>query len=70
MCIFINLIHNLARPKKHNKEREGRQVLQSIEGFEKTEDKIVFVEAITQGLIKTKEGNCIDLGEAKSGSDL
>ncbi len=40
-------------------------VVQGLEEYEKTEEELAFVKAVAEGLMEAKEGNSIDLSEAK-----
>ena len=54
------------RPILLTSRGRGVAVVQGLEEYEKTEEELAFVKAITQGLMEAKEGDSIDLDEAKN----
>jgi len=53
------------RPILLTSRGRGVAVVQSLDEYEKTEEELVFVKAIAQGIMEAKEGSSIDLSEAK-----
>lgn len=53
------------RPILLTSRGRGVAVVQSLDEYEKTQEELAFVKAITQGLMEAKEGSSIDLSEAK-----
>ena len=41
-------------------------MVQGLEEYEKTAEELAFVRAVAKGLLGVKEGNSIDLNEAKT----
>ena len=54
------------RPILLTSRGRGVAVVQGLEEYEKIEEELAFVKAIAQGLMEAKEGDSIDLDEAKS----
>jgi prevent-host-death family protein len=61
----INHAKDTHRPILLTSRGRGVAVLQGLEEYEKTNEELAFVKAISQGLIDIKEGNTMDLNEAK-----
>ncbi len=61
----INHAKDTHRPVLLTSRGRGVAVVQGLEEFEKTNEELAFVKAISQGLIDIKEGNTMDLAEAK-----
>ncbi len=53
------------RPILLTNRGRGVAVVQSLDKYEKTIEELAFVKAVAQGLMEAKEGNSIDLSEAK-----
>ncbi len=53
------------RPILLTSRGRGVAVVQSLDEYEKTEEELVFVKAVAQGLLEAKEGSSIDLSDAK-----
>jgi len=53
------------RPILLTSRGRGVAVVQSLQEYEKTEEELVFIKSIAQGLMEVKEGNSIELSEAK-----
>ncbi len=53
------------RPILLTSRGRGVAVVQGLEEYEKIEEELAFVKAVAQGLMEAKEGNYIDLSEAK-----
>ena len=62
----VNHTKNTHRPILLTSRGRGVAVVQGLEEYEKTEEELAFVKAIAQGLMDAREGNSIDLSEAKS----
>ena len=61
----VNRTKDTHRPILLTSRGRGVAVVQGLEEYEKTEEELAFVKAVAQGLIDAKEGNSIDLNEAK-----
>jgi len=53
------------RPILLTSRGRGVAVVQSLDEFEKTIEELAFVKAVAQGLMEAKEGNSVELGDAK-----
>ena len=53
------------RPILVTSRGRGVAVLQGLEDYELLEEKVVFMQAVTQGLMEVKEGKVTDFTEAK-----
>jgi len=62
---IINHAKDTHRPVLLTSRGRGVAVVQGLEEYEKTNEELAFVKAISQGLIDIKEGNTMDLDEAK-----
>ena len=62
---IINHAKETHRPVLLTSRGRGVAVVQGLEEFEKTNEELAFVKAISQGLIDIKEGKTMDLDEAK-----
>jgi prevent-host-death family protein len=61
----VNHAKDTHRPILLTSRGRGVAVVQGLEEYEKTEEELVFIKAIAEGLMDAKEGNSIDLSEAK-----
>ena len=61
----VNHTKDTHRPVLLTSRGRGVAVVQGLEEYEKTEEELAFVKAIAQGLMEAKEGDSIDLDEAK-----
>ena len=61
----INHTKETHRPVLLTSRGRGVAVVQGLEEYENTAEELAFVKAIAQGLMEAKEGNSIDLNEAK-----
>lgn len=62
---IINHAKDTHRPVLLTSRGRGVAVVQGLEEYEKTNEELAFVKAISQGLIDIKEGKTMDLDEAK-----
>ena len=53
------------RPILVTSRGRGVAVVQALEEYEKLEEKVAFMQAVTQGLMEVKEGKVTDLTDAK-----
>ena len=53
------------RPVLLTSRGRGVAVVQGLEEYEKNAEELAFVKAVAQGLMDIKEGNTLDLDEAK-----
>ncbi len=61
----VNHVKESHRPVLLTSRGRGVAVVQGLEEFEKTEEELFFVKAIAQGLLDIKEGQTVDLDDAK-----
>ena len=61
----VNHTKDTHRPVLLTSRGRGVAVVQGLEEYEKREEELAFVKAIAQGLMEAKEGDSIDLDEAK-----
>ncbi len=61
----VNHTKDTHRPILLTSRGRGVAVVQGLEEYEKIEEELAFVKAVAQGLMEAKEGNYIDLSEAK-----
>ena len=62
----VNHAKDTHRPILLTSRGRGVAVVQGLEEYEKTAEELAFVRAVAQGLLDVKEGNSIDLNEAKT----
>ena len=62
----VNHAKETHRPILLTSRGRGVAVVQGLEEYEKTAEELAFVRAVAQGLLDVKEGNSIDLNEAKT----
>ena len=62
---IVNRAKDTRRPILLTSRGRGVTVMQGLEEYEKREEELAFVKAIAQGLMEAKEGDSIDLDEAK-----
>ena len=62
---IINHAKETHRPVLLTSRGRGIAVVQGLDEYEKTNEELAFVKAISQGLIDIKEGKTMDLDEAK-----
>ena len=53
------------RPILVTSRGRGVAVVQGLEEYEMLEEKVAFMQAVTQGLMEVKEGNVTDFTDAK-----
>jgi len=63
---IVNHTKDTHRPILLTSRGRGVAVVQGLEEYEKTVEELAFVKAVAQGLMEVKEGNSIDLSEAKN----
>ncbi len=63
---IVNHTKDTHRPILLTSRGRGIAVVQGLEEYEKTVEELAFVKAVAQGLMEVKEGNSIDLSEAKN----
>ncbi len=61
----VNRAKNNHRPILLTSRGRGIAVVQGVDEYEKNEDKLEFMKAITQGLMDIKTGNVLALDEVK-----
>jgi prevent-host-death family protein len=61
----VNHAKNSHRPILLTSRGRGIAVVQGVDEYEKNEDKLEFMKAITQGLMDIKAGNSLELDEVK-----
>ena len=61
----VNHAKNSHRPILLTSRGRGIAVVQGVDEYEKNEDKLGFMKAITQGLMDIKTGNVLALDEVK-----
>ncbi len=63
---IVNQTKDTHRPILLTSRGRGVAVVQGLEEYEKTVEELAFVKAVAQGLMEVKEGNSIELSEAKN----
>ena len=66
----VNHAKNSHRPILLTSRGRGIAVVQGVDEYEKNEDKLEFMKAITQGLMDIKAGNVLELDEVKKRLDI
>ena len=66
----VNRAKNSHRPILLTSRGRGIAVVQGVDEYEKKEDKLEFMKAITQGLMDIKAGNVLELDEVKKRLDI
>ena len=66
----VNHAKNSHRPILLTSRGRGIAVVQGVDEYEKKEDKLEFMKAITQGLMDIKAGNVLELDEVKKRLDI
>lgn len=66
----VNHAKNSHRPILLTSRGRGIAVVQGLDEYEKNEDKLEFMKAITQGLMDIKAGNVLELDEVKKRLDI
>jgi|TARA_Y100000310_G_scaffold186020_1_gene186056 prevent-host-death family protein len=61
----VNHARNTHRPILLTSRGRGVAVVQDLEEYEKNVEELAFTKAIAQGLMDIKEGDILDLEEAK-----
>ncbi len=62
---IVNHTNNTHRPILLTSRGRGVAVVQGLDDYEKHEEELAFVKAVAQGLMEIKEGDTIDLQDAK-----
>ena len=66
----VNHAKNSHRPILITSRGRGIAVVQGVDEYEKNENKLEFMKAITQGLMDIKAGNTLELDEVKKRLDI
>jgi prevent-host-death family protein len=61
----INHAKDSHRPILLTSRGRGVAVVQGLAEYEKNEEELAFVKAVAQGLMDIKEGNILDMNDAK-----
>ena len=61
----VNHTKDTHRPVLLTSRGRGIAVVQGLEDYERTKEELAFIKAVAQGLMEAKEGNSMDLDEAK-----
>ena len=61
----VNHTKDTHRPVLLTSRGRGIAVVQGLEEYERTKEELAFIKAVAQGLMEAKEGNSMDLDEAK-----
>lgn len=62
---IVNHAKETHRPVLLTNRGRGVAVVQGLEDYENTQETLLFVKAIAQGLVEIKEGQTVGLDEAK-----
>ena len=62
---IITRANDTKRPILVTSRGRGVAVVQGLEEYEMREEKVAFMQAVTQGLVEVKEGKVTDLADAK-----
>ena len=66
----VNHAKNSHRPILITSRGRGIAVVQGVDEYEKNENKLEFMKAITQGLMDIKAGDTLELDEVKKRLDI
>ncbi len=66
----VNHAKNSHRPILLTSRGRGIAVVQGVDEYEKNEEKLEFMKAITQGLMDIKAGDALELDEVKKRLDV
>lgn len=61
----VSRVKETRRPVLLTSRGRGVAVVQDLDEYEKSQEELVFVKAVAQGLMDIKEGNTMSLSEAK-----
>lgn len=67
---IITRANDTKRPILITSRGRGVAVVQGLKEYEMREEKMAFMQAVTQGLVEAKEGKVSDLADAKRVLDL
>ena len=62
---IVSRANDTKRPILITSRGRGVAVVQGLEEYEMREEKVAFMQAVTQGLLEIKEGKVSDLADAK-----
>lgn len=62
---IITRTNDTKRPILVTRRGRGVAVVQGLKEYEMREEKVAFMQAVTQGLVEAKEGKASDLADAK-----
>ena len=66
----VNHAKNSRRPILITSRGRGIAVVQGVDEYEKNQNKLEFMKAITRGLMDIKAGNVLELDEVKKRLDI